>query len=412
LFVSYGGGHISMVLPVALACAERGIAQPEVLALTSAAAASRAAGLKTWQFRDFVGPGDAQSLAWGRELALGLESGGSVETEETQAYLGLSFADLVQDHGEPEARKIYAEFGRHRFLPTRTLKRIFQTLSPDAVVVTNSPRAERAAGLAARELGIPALCLNSMFAIDEIAWLGQPGFCDRICVLNPGVRQRFISAGRGAHEVVVTGNPSFDPLFDPVLVAQGLQMRQSLGPNVEQVVLWASQPEYVSHPTAPGLVGDPQLPLKILDQMLRWAAAGAGRHLIVRSHPNETLPDPGVPYATLVQAKAYDVAVNLHACDVMATMTSTVALQGHALGVPVLQVRGSIFDHSMPLKQMGIAQECAVHAIVPALEAIFSATGSRTPAQQGLAQGHLSAAQEVAEQIALLLRAAPRGPLK
>lgn len=375
LFVTYGGGHVSMVVPAALACLQLGIEDVHVLALTSAAPAARAAGLRTWQFRDFVTTDDAQALAWGDELAGTLEPGGTVEPAETRAYLGLSFAEMVQDMGEAVAREKYRMFGRHQFLPVRVLERILRRLAPDLVVITNSPRAERAAGIAAGRLGIPALCINSMFAIDEIAWLGEPGFCDRLCVLNEEVRQRFIAAGRAPQDVVVTGNPSFDTLFAPELREAGLALRARLPAGTRQVVLWASQPEYVSHPTAPGLVGDPALPLHILREMLAWAQAGAERHLIVRPHPNERIDDPGLPCATLVTTRDCDVAVALHACDIASTMTSTVALQAHALRLPVLQVRGSIFDHSMPLAAMGIATECAVPAVVPTLERMFTTPG-------------------------------------
>lgn len=398
LFVTYGGGHVSMVVPVALECLRRGICAVQVLALTSAATATRAAGLDTLQFRDFVTKSDDLAIRWGEELAGTLEPGGQVEPQETRAYLGLSFAEMVQKLGESEARARYQRFGRHQFLPVRTLERILRQTEPDLVVITNSPRAERAAGLAARKLGIAALCINSMFAIDEIAWLGQPGFCDRICVLAESVRRRFIEAGRGPDEIVVTGNPSFDALVDPAMQTAGHSLRASFPSGTKEVVLWASQPEYVSHPTAPGLVGDPDLPLRILRQMLAWADAAPGRHLIIRPHPNERLEDPGLPCATLVTAASCDVAVTLHACDIAATMTSTVALQASSLGLPVLQVRGSIFDHSMPLAAMGLATECAVAQTVPTLERMFREARRTVP---GVAPG--GAAARIADQIAALL---------
>lgn len=402
LFVTYGGGHVSMVVPVALACRGLVLDDVHVLALTSAAHASRAAGLRTWQFRDFVTPDDAQALAWGDELAGTLEPGGTVEPAETRAYLGLSFAEMVQDMGEAAARERYRAFGRHQFLPVRVLERILRRLAPDVVVITNSPRAEWAAGIAARRLGIPALCINSMFAIDEIAWLGQPGFCDRLCVLNEEVRQRFIAAGRAPGEVVVTGNPSFDTLFAPEVRDAGLALRARLPFGTRQIVLWASQPEYVSHPTAPGLVGDPALPLHILHEMLAWAQGALGRHVIVRPHPNERIDDPGLPCATMVTAADCDVAVTLHACDIAATMTSTVALQAHALRVPVLQVRGSIFDHSMPLAAMGIATECAVPDVAPKLQRMFATPGLLRA--RGGVQGGGAAAAVAAQVVQLLAR--------
>jgi hypothetical protein len=403
LFVTYGGGHVSMVLPVMQALAQQGAAKAEVLALTSAAKATRAAGFTTWQFHDFLQEGDAQALAWGDDLAHTLDPGGQVEPHETRAYLGLSFQDLVHAHGLEKARSMYAQYGRHCFLPVPTLRRIITKLRPDAVVVTNSPRAERAAGVAARELGVKALCINSMFAIDEIAWLGQPDFCDVLCVLNEGVRQRFVAAGRKPDQVVVTGNPSFDALVAPNLKAAGKALRGQLPTSARQVLLWASQPESVSHPTAPGLVGDPNFPRHVMAQMLLWAKAAPGRHLLIRPHPNEHIDDPELPYATMVPSTRCEVAVALHASDAMATMTSTVALEGHALGLPVLQVRGSIFDHSMPLASMGLARECTLPQVPQAVEALFSGA-AKADANKPPDPGH--ATDKVLEQLLKLLGSA------
>lgn len=389
-----------MVIPVAQECIRRGLAEVEVLALTSAAATARAAGLKVRQFRDFVRGDDAPALLWGEELARTMESGGSVEPEETRAYLGLSFADMVSDVGEDEAWRRYRAYGRHQFFPVRTMERILAQVEPSLVVITNSPRAERAAGVAARRLGVPALCINSMFAIDEIAWLSENGFCNRLCVLNEEVRRRFIDAGRRAEEVVVTGNPSFDALVQPRFRATGETLRLQFPSGTREIVLWASQPEYRSHPTAPGLVGDPLLPAYILTEMLTWADAAPGRHLIIRPHPNEIIDDPGRANATLLTTRDCDIAVALNACDVVATMTSTVALQAHALGLPVVQVRGSIFDHSMPLAAMGIAAECRVSEVLPTLESVFA---RRSQAQAGDRIGLGGATAAVVDQISALL---------
>lgn len=389
-----------MVIPVAQECIRRGLAEVEVLALTSAAATARAAGLKVRQFRDFVRGDDAPALRWGEELARTMESGGSVEPEETRAYLGLSFADMVSDVGEEEAWRRYRAYGRHQFFPVRTMERILAQVEPSLVVITNSPRAERAAGVAARRLGVPALCINSMFAIDEIAWLSESGFCNRLCVLNEEVRRRFIDAGRRAEEVVVTGNPSFDALVQPRFRATGETLRLQFPSGTREIVLWASQPEYRSHPTAPGLVGDPLLPAYILTEMLTWADAAPGRHLIIRPHPNESIDDPSRANATLLTTRDCDIAVALNACDVVATMTSTVALQAHALGLPVVQVRGSIFDHSMPLAAMGIAAECRVSEVLPTLESVFA---RRSQAQAGDRIGLGGATAAVVDQISALL---------
>ena len=47
----------------------------------------------------------------------------------------------------------------------------------------------------------------------------------------------------------------------------------------------------------------------------------------------------------------------LHAVDLVVTLSSTVGLEGHLVGARVLQVLGSVFDHAMPMKAYGIADE-------------------------------------------------------
>ena len=62
LFVSYGGGHVKALLPVARQVRDLGIAQPVYLALTTAAAAVRESGIPVLGFKDFVTEADERAL--------------------------------------------------------------------------------------------------------------------------------------------------------------------------------------------------------------------------------------------------------------------------------------------------------------------------------------------------------------
>src|SRR4051812_13827461 len=205
-----------MVLPVARALQASGRARVQVLGLTTAAAVVREAGLPLLQVKDFVDAGDARALQHGERLAAAM--GPVADPDETRAYLGLSYAELESQHGIEGAEQRYAQDGRQAFLPVRLLERILRRVRPDLVVATNSPRGERAAVLAARKLGLPSVCIVDLFAIDEVRWIGQPGYADRICVLNAHVRDFLVRAGRQPDEVVVTGNPAFDALHAPAVV--------------------------------------------------------------------------------------------------------------------------------------------------------------------------------------------------
>lgn len=367
LFVAYGSGHIKMLIPVAQALQASGRAQPVVLALTTAAPVARAAGLDVVQFKDFVQPGDEAALARGQQLVQKLGSAAS-DPAESAAYLGLSYADLEADLGAIAAAGEYRRRGRQAFLPVHTLTRILHTVRPDLVVATNAPRAERAAIVAAGLLGLPALCVVDLFAIDEVQWIGQAGYADRVCVLNAAVRDFLIAAGRRPEEVVVTGNPGFDALNAPDAIAAGHQWRQQQGWADRRVLLWPTQVEPAVHPFD-GRPGDPTLPGRALQQLVRWTLARDDAVLCIRPRAGETPPEVPAHKRIVITGQELALPALLHACDLVVTLTSTVGLEGHLAGCRLVQVTGSVFDEAMPLLRYGIADAAVpVQALCPALD--------------------------------------------
>ena len=285
MFVGYGGGHVRMLLPVARMLRDRGLAEPLFLGLTTARAEVEAAGFPCMGFTEFLREDDAAALEQGRALAARLGSH-AISFEESAAYLGLSYADLVREHGAERAVALYAAHGRQAFLPVATLERILSRVKPDLLVATSAPRAERASFVAARRLGVPAVCLVDLFAAYEIEWLREPGFADRLCVLNERVRERLVGAGRHAGEVIVTGNPAFDGLLDPAVRERGAALRKARGWDGRRVWLWASQVEPENHPCQPGR-GDTLLPARIARELQRVTQARPDMALVIRPHPSE-----------------------------------------------------------------------------------------------------------------------------
>lgn len=261
LFVSYGGGHVKALLPVADRVRQLGIAQPVYLALTTAAAQVKRSSLPVLGFRDFLLPTDERAKAKGEELAAQLPLQ-AAEREESVAYLGLSYVEMEERLGREEAAEHYRRYGRQAFLPLGILKRVIGACRPELVVTTNSPRAERAAIETAGALGVPSVCLVDLLGIWERELLAQPGYASALCVLNEGVRRSLVNAGRPADDVHVTGNPAFDTLNDPAMKALGLGLREQLGWDALHVCLYASSPEPVSIPEVAG-TGDPTFPRRV-----------------------------------------------------------------------------------------------------------------------------------------------------
>lgn len=366
LFVCYGSGHVRMALPVARAMQDAGLARVQVLGLTTAAAPVRAAGLELLQVKDFVRPGDAAALALGRDLAAALDP--LSDPDESAAYLGLCYAELVAQVGAKEAGQRYERDGRQAFLPQQLLERILGAVAPDLLVATNSPRGERAAVLAARAIGIPAVCMVDLFAVEEVRWIGQAGYADHICVLNEPVRQFLIAAGRQPEEISVTGNPAFDALRSPALRDHGEALRQAQGWAGKHVLLWPSQVEPAFHPFD-GRPGDTALPLKLLHALIAWVLRQDDVVLCVRPRAGESPPSlPSDPRLQLT-GQEWPLPSLLAAVDAVVTLSSTVGLEGFLAGTRLIQVLGSVFDDAMPLRRFGMADAAVpLQDLEPVLE--------------------------------------------
>lgn len=379
LFVCYGSGHVRMVVPVARALQASGRAQVQVLGLTTAAPVVREAGLPLLQIKDFTGPDDATALASGRTLMQAMAA--VADEAETAAYLGLSYAELVADAGEEAARERYARDGRQAFLPIRLLTRILQAVQPDLVVATNSPRAERAAVLAARQRGIPAVCIVDLFAVDEVRWIGAPDYADRVCVLNDFVRDFLVAAGRQPTQIAVTGNPAFDALQGDAVAHEGQALRAARGWSQCKVLLWPTQVEPAFHPFN-GQPGDSSLPARVLDQLVRWTLAHDDVVLCVRPRAGEAPPALPAHPRIVLTGQDWRLPPLLHAVDLVVTLSSTVGLEGHLAGTRLVQVLGSVFDEAMPLARFGIADAAVPLSGLDAALAHWTGVGRQAAARR------------------------------
>lgn len=380
LFVAYGGGHVKALLPVAMEAQAQGLAQVVFLALTTAAAPAREAGVPTYGFADLLEPSDAEALMHGERLVQTLAVQ-AAQREESVAYLGLSYAELEADVGGEKAAANYAQHGRQAFLPVRVLERAIHRWQPALVLATNSPRAERAALLAARRQGVPSLCLLDLFGVWERDWLVRPDYADGLCVLNPQVGGSLVAAGRSAAQVHVTGNPAFDSVHAPAVIAQGEALRREAGWSAQRVLFYASSPEPEAVAGITGR-GDPAWPQRVEAQLVDTVRRDPALALWVRRHPSEAPADAieaaGHPRIRVAHGPLHPY---LHACDEVVVTVSTVGVEANLAGRAVTQVRGSILDGLSPYRVMGIAQrELALADIAGQLAQPVMATAAGTDA--------------------------------
>ncbi|MGH8381176.1 hypothetical protein [Pseudomonas sp.] len=356
VFVAYGGGHVAMLAPVVRALIARG--RPVVvLALTTAGPYLERAGIDYIGYRNLPDADSEEVLAYGRRLTAELPAGGEVPLAESIAYMGLNYRELVSCHGSEAAAQLYASKGRQAFLPVGLFERWFAQVRPALVVATNSPRSEQAAFEAAARLGIASICAVDIFGLQEIQWIRKPGYASRICVLNEQVKEMFLAQGCQAEQVVVTGNPAFERLQQDEARAAGHSLRVSKGWAADEtVLLWASQVEPEQHPFA-DRKGDPTLPSRIEASLRRFVSQNAGYRLVVRYHPSERVTFEQGQERVELSRGSEDLVALLHAVDVVVVMSSTVGLEAHLVGRPVLSVSGSVFTADAPYGQMGIATD-------------------------------------------------------
>jgi len=400
LFVSYGGGHVKALLPVAQRVRELGIARPLYLALTTAAAAVKQAGIPSVGFRDLLSADDERARRKGEELVQQLQVQ-AADREESIAYLGLSYTEMEDRLGVQAAAEQYARYGRQAFLPIAVLDRVIASYQPSLVIATNSPRAEQAAIQAARVRGVPSACLVDLFGIWERELLARPDYADAVCVLNEAVRESLVAAGRPASHLHVTGNPAFDSVRDPAMVAEGARLRREAGWDGLHVCLYASSPEPKEIPGVSGK-GDPELPRRIESALVEAAQANPALALWLRRHPSEA-PATEVAQAAhpriRVSTTEMPLHASIHASDEVIVTVSTVGVEASLAGKQVTQVRGSILDHLSPYLAMGVAQrELAVDEVAAA----YGTAASRPTSRQARATVGIASASAADRVVAVL----------
>lgn len=399
LCVTYGGGHIAMMLPVVRALrAIRPDVHVDLLALTTAKSAATAAGEKPLAFSDLVHLADEPfAKAWGMRLTRGNDHP-AVDPVETAAYMGVNYWDLTQQYGADRARVLYEREGRYCFYPIHFFRRVVAHLAPDVVVATNSPRSEHAALDAAMEAGIPTVSMIDLFAMAGDAYLLRARHADRVTAMLPQVRDNLVAAGMDASRIVVTGNPAFDSLFDPAQRRAAEELRRSLGWEGLKIFLWAGIIERL--PSEGGAVAPGTAFGEAAEVALRrWVARREDVAAIVRYHPNEAHhfaaqpPQERVYLSCPLRDPLHPQILAAHAVLVTG---STVGVEAASAGTPVLSLESSGSNSVMSYEKLGISRGVPNLAALEACldEAADSApSAASAPTQPGPASPRI--AQEI-----------------
>lgn len=335
-----------MIIPVYKYLAAHTDFQQTILGLTTAKIPLERNNIPYISFKDLIGNNE-QAKKYGELLAKGQTPHPEISREETIAYLGLSFFDLANQFGETEASRLYKEKGRGGFLPTGAIESVISQYQPDIIVTTNSPRAERAALLKAKELGIPSVCIVDICNLDALKnELSKPQLSTKICVINDFARKHLIEFGRPAEEICVTGNPSFDRLSEPAAFEGAIKYQQKHNLQNKKVFLW----------TRSVLPEDEALANKIEAHLIDMALKDPSYAFIMRPHPND--PRREIPQAENIIYSDHhdDLAAVLHSCDIVCTLYSTVGIEASLVGSKVIQFTNTRIFQSIDFVTAGIAE--------------------------------------------------------
>ena len=377
LFVTYGGGHSAMVLPV---MKQLRLLAPEtdcvVLALTTAYAAAKKAGEQPLGYKDLLHLVDAeQALRWG-ELLLADNSSPDVSREETIAYLGINYLDLIAQHGVDGAADWYAKKGRYGFAPMQIMRNLIQSIQPDVVVATNSPRSEEAALAVAKEMNLPGVGMVDLFGLDSDTYVHRPVKPDWTCVIADSVRDRLVQRGFARDSIKVTGNPAFDGLFVPRNLELADAFLVKKGWLGKDVIFNAGIWEAVSHPNT-NIPAGRSFPMEIEGILRRYVAGRPNTALIQRYHPGDWFKYPRLadqPNVHFSEPPHEPIHPLLLASSVVVTTNSTVGLEAAVAGKPVISVENSPSVHEwFSLAQLGVSHLSATQHDLPCtLDAVLT----------------------------------------
>jgi hypothetical protein len=403
LFVTYGGGHIAMVLPVIRALK---ILNPHIecilLALTTGAARARAAGLECLGYADFLHHVDANAaLAIGAKLHENNNSP-DVSTHESHAYLGINYLDLEEQHGVFDAKVIYEAKGRYAFLPLNFMRRVLAEISPDIVVTTNSPRSEEAALYAAKELVIPCMAMVDLFGLVSDTFVTRTTKPDLTCVLSSTVERSLVDNGFEASSLVVTGNPAFDGLVSSDVQKKADLFLTRLGWHGRRVILYIGAWESVAH-TGTSVPAGRSFPMEIEKILKQYVASQPNTALIIRYHPSDWSVYPRLADTDRVyfsEPPQEHIHPLILASCVIVNTNSTVGLEAVVAGKAVISIENSpSVHHWFSLAQLGISYPSPTHFDLPkTLDDVLSHKRPRGQFQSGG-----KAAFRVAAQISKIL---------
>jgi len=365
LVVTYGGGHVNLLVPVIKALQQRGDVSLAVLGLSIAGQVLARAAIPYSTYLAYLTPDEYRAVAdaYGKQLAERWHvDGKGISYEDSVAYLGINMRDLVALVGEETAWQEINTRGRQAFLPLQMMEHVVRTEVPDLILTGISPRSERAVTMVGKQLGIPTINMHDYLATEKRHFLEA----DRIGVMSSITRDNLVRLGHSPEKIVVTGQPAFDTIakhtFDRNEVLSELGIAEL---PARHVIVYGTQ-------ALPGDIEQRHLEA-VLDTV---AELGSSFYLIIKPHPGQNRLGyyQEQIYHKNISGLATEVDIRklISVCDLLITFYSTIALETILMGKPLVQLNLGDMENPVPLHAYGVA--CSVTErlqLRPAIEKII-----------------------------------------
>lgn len=330
LSVTYGGGHVRIAAKLAQAYKARGI-EYQIVAMPAAIPYLNAQGMPFKRLIDYAEyfPHWNTAYSLGEELAKTYhnpEIGFSFE--DTICYYGLSYYDLIAEHGEQKARELFEKSGRKAFYPKQTAKIIIKAENPDMIQTTCGQRMELAVSDAAKELNILSA------RIQDTPMLYEKIATDYLFTINETEKARNTGIMKDwEKKIITTGHPCLEDYSKINKEAERAKVEENLKIGGKYLITWAI----------------PGRPTNYTDEtflILRNTAINNPEiSIVIKLHPTSHSNDMFEKYGELPQnmriVKRYDLPGLLKASDLVIGGTSTTAFEAILLDCnEIVIVRG------------------------------------------------------------------------
>lgn len=211
LFVSYGGGHISIV-KILFEFFNQNELPSQILPLSTAIPYLKNRNienfLKLEDLCSYEGSIIEQHSFIETLVESAHDSNSGIPFSFTRAYYSIGFHDMIVELGSSKkALKKYRAMGRFSFCPKLFARKVLLRLKPNAVFVTNLPRFESAFVEAANDLKIVTFGIDDLFGTRKTFPNVSTMFVDNLIAY----RNYKLNGFKG--KIVLSGNPVFESLY-------------------------------------------------------------------------------------------------------------------------------------------------------------------------------------------------------